>query len=107
MELYKHIYVYKTMLKIWTIKKNYESNSNSNGCNILHLTFDMLCHFCRMKVFTVRDALIWVPITICDIGIYASSFCNILKTIKKDMQVKIIIYGYKYQWNQSHKRNIK
>ena len=71
--------------------------SNSNSCKILHLTLDMLCQFCRMKNDTVQNALMWVPMSVHDISIYAYFFGNILETIKiKDMQVKVISYGYKY-----------
>ena len=45
MQLYQHIYVYKTMIKKVQPEKNDESNSNSNIFMILHLTFDMFCYF--------------------------------------------------------------
>ena len=46
------------MSKGSTLKNNDESNSNSNIYKILHLPFDMLCQFLRMKNDTVQYALI-------------------------------------------------
>ena len=87
--------------------KNYESNSNSNICKILHLPFDMLCYFPIMEIIPCE--MHWYE-SLCPIVISVSiiprflSFEDNKNKINASNNYKL---GVKYQWNQSHQRNIK